>query len=111
MNQLDLINPNDDMFWEDQNLKEELEEICGFYCFTMRDLINPKAFYYYEMIKETRELNKEEEIAYKFYSNLVDIFLQRTDDFVNKISNHINDEELKILVKQQRLWEKDAGAD
>lgn len=113
MNQLDLINPYDDIFYknQDKSLKKELEEICGFYCFTMRNLINPEAFYYYEMLKETRELNKLEEFAYEFYSNLIDIFLQRTDNFVNKISNHINDEELKILIKQQRLFEKDAGAD
>lgn len=113
MKQLDFINPYDSMFWQgkDKGLIEKLKEICGFYYYNMENLINSEAFYYYEMIKETRKLNKQEEYAYKFYSTLVDIFLEKTDGFVSEVSDYIKDEEFKILIKQQRIFEKNAGAD
>lgn len=63
------------------------------------------------MIKETRKLNKQEEYAYKFYSTLVDIFLEKTDGFISEVSDYIKDKEFKILIKQQRTFEKNAGAD
>ena len=108
MKQLDFINPWDDIFCQGNNLLKELEEICSLYYFNMEYLINLQMFYYYDSIKDIEEFNKQEELVYKFYSTLVDIFLQKTDPFVEKISDYIKDEQLKILIKQQRAWEKDA---
>ena len=96
--QLDLINPNDEIF-KDNELKEDLYNTCLFYHFTINNVLNIKLFYYYEMLNMTRDLNKEEEYIYKFYLILATIFLNKTDEFINKISRLDNMQINKLKIK------------
>ena len=95
MNELDSINSE---IYNDDNFKEELDEINTFYYYSKK-IISLEVFNYFEMKSMFKLLTKEEDYAYRFYNTLITIFLNKTDSFINKISNYINDNEYKRLVK------------
>lgn len=98
MTNLNYINPNSEIF-EDEELKKELQLISSFYYFNLLYLINPSIFYYYDVKNMIGILEKNEEKSYRFYEVLVDIFLEKTEEFNNKLSSHIDGEINKILLK------------
>lgn len=95
---LNCINPNDDYF-NDKDLKQELNFITAFYYFNLLYLIKPSIFYYYEMMQMIGKLDKKEEKNYIFYKSLIEIFLDKTENFIQKMSNHINNEMGKAFIK------------
>ena len=58
-----------------------------------------KFFNYFEIKSMTKPLTKEEDYAYRFYDTLIKIFLNKTDSFINKISNYIADNKCKKIIK------------
>ena len=97
MNELDSINPYSDIF-NDRCFKTELDAINAFYYYSIK-IINIDVFNYFEIKSMTKPLTKEEDYAYRFYDTLIKIFLNKTDSFINKISNYIADNKCKKIIK------------
>lgn len=98
ISKLDSIDPSLEIF-QNKKIAKELKEVNAFYYYSMK-LINPDLFYYYETKEMVLFLDKDDKKAYDFYGALISIFIDKTDAFVNKISNYIHDNECKRLVKK-----------
>lgn len=97
ISELDSIDPSLEIF-QNKKIVEELKEINAFYYYSMK-LINQNLFYYFETKKMVLLLDKDETKIYDFYEALISIFIDKTDPFINKISNDIHNNKCKRLVK------------
>ena len=100
ISELDSIDPSLEIF-QNKKLAKELKEVNAFYYYSMK-LINQDLFYYYETKEMVLFLDKEDKKAYDFYGTLISIFMDKTDAFIDKISDYIHDKECKRLIKKYK---------